>query len=382
MEREVLKGLPPSDVQVEVLSVSRQFGIVCAVDDVSLAIQRGQFVSILGPSGCGKTTLLRIIAGLERPDHGSVRINGVDITNAPPSKRPTNLVFQHGALFPHMTVFDNIAYGLKRKGWRGGQIKDRVEQLLALVQLTGYETRRPSQLSGGQARRVGLARALAPSPDVLLLDEPLSALDLKLRKEMQLELRRIHREVGTTFIYVTHDQEESLVMSDRIVVMRSGRVEQDATPRDIYANPSSAFVAGFIGETNLLQGLAIGTVDDTLVIQLDTNETIRAKGEGSGVELGSPCVVSIRPETVRIGAITSINPSTTNLLSGRVEEAIFLGDKVRIRAQSSNGTQLWTLAPFDSPSASLAVGDAIDLSWRVEDSRLLPSLEGQARSRR
>ena len=363
------------DNQVSVRNVSRSYGDIRAVDDVSINVERGSFLAVLGPSGCGKTTLLRIVVGLERPDSGSVVIDGIDVTATPPNKRPTNLVFQHGALFPHMTVAENIAYGLQRKGWKRGRIDDRVDEMLALVQLDGFGTRRPSQLSGGQARRVGLARALAPSPDVLLLDEPLSALDLKLRKEMQLQLRRIHREVGTTFIYVTHDQEEALVMSDRIIVMRAGRIAQDASPHELYTSPSSVFVAGFIGETNLLRcAVQLGVAGPPQVV-LETGEPVHVALEGGAERLGRQRTLSIRPELVRLEP-DPVPGDVVNAFAGMVEESIYLGDRVRIRVTTSGGLSIWSVVPFDSPAARLVVGQQTYLWWKPNDCRVLPEASG------
>ena len=369
---------PGARPQVAVQDVSRVFGDVRAVDSVSLDVDRGAFVSILGPSGCGKTTLLRIIVGLERPNQGRVLIDGVDVTGLPPNRRPTNLVFQHGALFPHLSVFDNVAYGLKRKGWKPAQMRGRVEQLLALTQLDGLESRRPSQLSGGQARRVGLARALAPEPAVLLLDEPLSALDLKLRKEMQLQLRRIHQEVGTTFVYVTHDQEEALVMSDRIVLMRAGRIVQDSTPKDIYSDPTSVFVAGFIGETNLLAASVAEVGPGEAALRLDSGEVVRARLEGSTFSTSSRCVLSVRPEV--IGLNRAHGDGATNSLSGEVTESIYLGNHVRVRVRTASGTCVWVHVPPSDPASTSRERDVVTFSWRIEDARVLapdPAGEGE-----
>ena len=367
----VAASQPSRTVQVSVQHVTKTFKDVVAVNDVSLDVERGSFVSLLGPSGCGKTTLLRIIVGLEHLDTGRVIIGGADMTGRPPNKRPANLVFQHGALFPHMTVFDNVAYGLRRKGWKKGAIAERVGQMLSLVQLGGLEGRRPSQLSGGQQRRVGLARALAVGPEVLLLDEPLSALDLTLRKELELHLRRIHQEVGTTFIYVTHDQEEALVMSERVVVMRAGRIIQDATPREIYTNPTSVFVAGFIGETNLLTG-TVASIDGTSCeLRLVTGETITAMVEDIALAADSAAVASIRPEFVRVGP--QATAETSNRLAGRIAESIYLGDHVRIRVDTPGGSRIWAHVAVESAAAALRQGELTTVAWRPEDGRILPS---------
>src|SRR5438034_2411213 len=245
--------MPPNgSAGIAVDGVSKRFGGVTAVDDVSVSIGEGEFFSLLGPSGCGKTTTLRMIAGFEVPDEGRILLQGRDVTSVLPSRRPVNMVFQQYALFPHMSIYDNIAFGLKVKRVPRGEHRERIEQLLRVVELEGLERRRPRQLSGGQQQRVALARALVNRPAALLLDEPLGALDVKLRKQMQLELKRIQTELGTTFVYVTHDQEEALAMSDRIAVMNRGLVEQIGGPREIYEHPQTAFVADFIGSLNAL----------------------------------------------------------------------------------------------------------------------------------
>jgi spermidine/putrescine transport system ATP-binding protein len=242
------------DVDVRLERVTKRFNEVTAVDDLDLDIQRGEFFSMLGPSGCGKTTTLRMIGGFEEPSAGTVYLNGKDVTGLPPYRRDVNTVFQSYALFPHLDVFENVAFGLRRKKVERGAIDQRVNDTLRLVDLPGFERRKPSQLSGGQQQRVALARALVNQPQVLLLDEPLGALDLKLRKQMQLELKRIQAEVGITFVYVTHDQEEAMTMSNRLAVMRHGRIEQIGAPVDVYEDPQTEFVAGFLGASNLLDG--------------------------------------------------------------------------------------------------------------------------------
>ena len=250
--------MPEIDVRLE--RVTKEFGTVAAVDDLSLDIEVGEFFSLLGPSGCGKTTTLRMIGGFEEPTYGTVYLGGNDVTDLPPYKRDVNTVFQSYALFPHMDVFENVAFGLRRKKIPKEVADGRVIEALRLVDLQGFEKRKPLQLSGGQQQRVALARALVNHPRVLLLDEPLGALDLKLRKQMQLELKRIQQEVGITFIYVTHDQEEALTMSNRLAVMRRGRIEQLGDPEQVYDNPSTEFVAAFLGASNLLEGQVEGQV--------------------------------------------------------------------------------------------------------------------------
>jgi spermidine/putrescine ABC transporter ATP-binding subunit len=253
-----------SDIAVEVESIRKRFGRIVALDDVSLQVRRGEFLTLLGPSGCGKTTLLRIIAGLERPSSGRVEIDGRDVTKVPPERRPLNMVFQGYALFPHLSVSDNIAFGLRLERMPKDRIRDRVLEMLELVRLSGHGDRRPEQLSGGQQQRVALARALAADPAVLLLDEPLSALDRRVRQSMQEELRAIQIAVGTTFIAVTHDQEEAMAMSSRIVLMESGTVEQVAGPEELYRNPRSMFAARFVGDANVLEGAIVADSDSSV----------------------------------------------------------------------------------------------------------------------
>ncbi|HWB56158.1 MAG TPA: spermidine/putrescine ABC transporter ATP-binding protein, partial [Gaiellaceae bacterium] len=249
-------GAPAADVRLE--SVTKRFDDVAAVDGISLEIPRGSFFALLGPSGCGKTTTLRMIGGFEDPTEGVIYLGDRDVTDLPPYKRDVNTVFQSYALFPHLSIYDNIAFGLKRKGVKGNQLKSRVTEALELVALSGMERRKPRQLSGGQRQRVALARALVNRPRVLLLDEPLGALDMKLRKQMQLELKRIQHEVGITFVHVTHDQEEAMTMADAIAVMNAGKIEQLGSPTELYESPRTVFVAGFLGISNLLHGTADG----------------------------------------------------------------------------------------------------------------------------
>jgi ABC-type Fe3+/spermidine/putrescine transport system ATPase subunit len=243
----------PRGPDVEFVGVTKRFGAVAAVDGIDLEVHPGEFLSLLGPSGCGKTTTLRLIAGFEQPDDGQVRIGGTDVSRVPPYKRDVNTVFQSYALFPHLSVLDNVAYGLKQRGLGRAERRGRATEMLALVRLEGLEGRKPRQLSGGQQQRVALARALVMHPRVLLLDEPLGALDLKVRKELQIELKRIQEEIGITFVYVTHDQEEALAMSDRVIVMNGGRIEQIGAPYEIYDSPATEWIAGFIGDTNFIR---------------------------------------------------------------------------------------------------------------------------------
>ncbi|MFO1056108.1 MAG: ABC transporter ATP-binding protein [Dongiaceae bacterium] len=339
---------------VVIAGVRKSFGGVTALDGIDLTIREHEFVSLLGASGCGKTTLLRIVAGFELPDAGSVSIRGADVTAVPPDRRPTNLVFQRGALFPHMTVFENIAYSLKIRRWPKAKIAAKVEEMLALVRLEGYGGRGPTELSGGQVQRVALARALAAEPSVLLLDEPLSALDLKLRQQMQLELRAIQRKLGATFIFVTHDQTEALVMSDRIAIMNRGRLVQLGTPREIYTRPASVFASDFIGQTNLLRGTvrAVDGRDATLDIegQAATGET------GSRLAAGEAAILSVRPESIRVAP-----DGAGGGLAGTVAEIVYLGNAVRIGTRVGEAV-VWAELR-DAEAAGLATGMAVRLAW-------------------
>jgi spermidine/putrescine transport system ATP-binding protein len=341
---------------------------VHAVRNMNLAIGEGEFFSLLGPSGCGKTTTMRMIAGFEDPTQGSVFLRGEDVTGVPANKRDVNMVFQSYALFPHMNVFDNVAFGLRRKGVPADDIKRKVAEMLAVVDLTGREKRRPRELSGGQQQRVALARALVNRPRALLLDEPLGALDLKLRQHMQVELKRIQREVGVTFVYVTHDQGEALTMSDRIAVMNDGRVEHLGTPREIYEHPATKFVAGFIGTSNLLSG-TVGSVDNgRAVIAVGPGERIVIPVDGAGVRPGQTLELSVRPE--------KINLSTTEpaggdhcVVRGVVTEVVYLGTSTNYNVTTSTGADVVVFDQNASNAEDIAArGDSVFLSWNPQHS--------------
>src|SRR5436309_15577078 len=294
-------------VAIALTGVSKSFGAAPAVNDVTFEIEDGEFFSLLGPSGCGKTTRLRMIAGFETPDAGRVVLRGTDVTTVPANRRPVNMVFQQYALFPHMSIYDNVAFGLRVKRVPRAEHAARIGDLLRIVALEGYEKRRPRQLSGGQQQRVALARALVNRPAALLLDEPLGALDVKLRKQMQLELKRIQHELGTTFVYVTHDQDEALAMSDRIAVMNGGRVEQIGAPREIYEHPSSAFVADFIGSLNALEFTAQELVGGLAVMRLGERERIVVP-VGPEIRVGESFRVAVRPERIELSPVGTAAP--------------------------------------------------------------------------
>ncbi|MGI9420759.1 MAG: ABC transporter ATP-binding protein [Geminicoccaceae bacterium] len=311
-----------SAVVVHLDHITKRFGDVVAVDDLDMQIMAGEFVTFLGPSGCGKSTTLRIIGGFERPDAGRVVLAGEDITAEPPNKRDVNMVFQDYALFPHMTVAGNMAFGLELKGQSRSEIDRRLAELLTLLELETLSERMPDQLSGGQRQRVALARALAPDPRLLLLDEPLAALDAKLRAQVQLELKDIQRRTGKTFFFVTHDQDEALTMSDRIVVMNEGRVEQSGTPEDLYHHPASRFVAEFIGETNLISG-TVTHVDGERVALDWQGATLHAVGDRSP-SIGQTVTAAIRPERITLRAGKA---AENGALQGRITKRVFKGSR-------------------------------------------------------
>jgi spermidine/putrescine transport system ATP-binding protein len=325
-------------VEVRLVDVVKRFGDIVAVDHIDLEVQDGEFFSLLGPSGCGKTTTLRMIGGFEQPTSGLIELQGRDVTWLPPYQRNVNTVFQNYALFPHLTIFENVAFGLRRRGVKVSEIKARVTEMLGLVELPGYDKRKPSQLSGGQAQRVALARALINRPAVLLLDEPLGALDLKLRKQMQVELKRIQQEVGITFVYVTHDQEEAMTMSDRIAVMNHGRYEQLGDPESLYERPMTRFVAGFLGVSNLLSGRLTGTADAYATCALPDATTIRVPRSMTNgheaIELG------VRPEKIRLHRVEDDVPGSQNQLIGTVLDASYLGVSTQYIVEGRGGVRL------------------------------------------
>ena len=363
-------------------SVSKSFGDLVAVRDLSLELTEGEFFTLLGPSGCGKTTTLRMVAGFEEPSAGRILIDGDDVGQLPPHQRPTNTVFQSYALFPHLSVGDNVAFGLRRKKVARGEIERRVGDELERVGLAAEIERRPNQLSGGQQQRVALARALVNYPKVLLLDEPLGALDLKLRNGLQLELKRIQREVGITFVYVTHDQEEALTMSDRIAVMNAGRVEQIGTAEDVYERPDTAFVAGFIGVSNLMPGVVSSRSGARGSVRLDAG--VEVEVPVNGLTQGERCHAVVRPEKLRI--VPSDGPTDDPAVDGVVESSVFLGTTTQIVVRLAGDVPITVLIPNadEAERQRLPGGGAnVKLSWAPEHIRLVrtsPDGAGEARN--
>ncbi len=349
-------------VIVEIKNINKFYGSTNqVVKDLNLEIYEGEFLTLLGPSGCGKTTTLRMIAGFEEPTSGSILIEGQNIENKEPFERNINTVFQSYALFPHMTIYDNIAYGLKMKKAKKDVIRTRVMEMLELVQLGGFEKRYPSQLSGGQKQRVAIARALINQPRVLLLDEPLGALDLKLRKQMQLELKRLQRKLNITFIYVTHDQEEALSMSDRIAILYNGVLEQVAQPWEIYEKPATKFVATFIGETNLFEGYVSEIKDNEVTAVIESGII---QGEGDTFELNEMIAVSVRPERMKY----SLSPVEGFHLEGVVKEQVYVGSILKTIVMIGNGNEIRIerLA-----GESLPAEGTVYLYWESKDAKLI-----------
>ena len=341
-----------------------------AVDHIDLEVREGEFFSLLGPSGCGKTTTLRMIGGFEQPTSGTIELQGKDVTWLPPYQRNVNTVFQNYALFPHLTIYENVAFGLRRKKVADSEVKSRVTEMLKLVELPGYEHRRPNQISGGQAQRVALARALVNRPAVLLLDEPLGALDLKLRKQMQVELKRIQQEVGITFIYVTHDQEEAMTMSDRIAVMNKGRYEQLGDPEILYEKPQTRFVAGFLGVSNLLRATRDGGEEGYAGLRLEDGTAVRVPtalldGTSGTIALG------VRPEKIRLSETTVDVPAGSNRLAGTIDHASYLGVSTQYIVKLADGHSV-TVYEQNVQRATKAElwtsGESVQLSWLPEHS--------------
>jgi len=357
------------DLRLE--SLTKRFGSIVAVDDISLTVPAGSFFALLGPSGCGKTTMLRMVAGLEDPTAGAIRLGDRDITGLRPYKRPVNTVFQSYALFPHLSVEDNVAFGLKRRGHR--HVGDQVEQMLDLVELSGYGRRRPAELSGGQQQRVALARALINSPQVLLLDEPLGALDLKLRRQMQIELKRIQTEVGLTFIHVTHDQEEAMTMADTVAVMNAGAIEQLGRPDELYDNPATTFVANFLGQSNLVAGEIRASRGAELEVDVH-GATIRVPSSRARVRSGKVWF-GVRPEKVILGSSVDTAEATNVLAPGVVTDVSFAGVSTQYLVRMPWDQELTVFEQNTGAHPVRRVGEGVDLRWRPEHTFVLDAAQ-------
>jgi spermidine/putrescine transport system ATP-binding protein len=350
---------------LEIRNVTRRFGDFTAVDRVSLSIEAGEFFTLLGPSGCGKTTLLRMIAGFDLPDSGTILLNGTDLADRPPEDRPVRTVFQSYALFPHMTVEGNVAFPLRMAKTPAGKIAPKVAEALADVRLTGFGKRYPHELSGGQKQRVAIARALVTHPTVLLLDEPLAALDAKLREEMQIELINLQKEVGITFVYVTHDQTEALALSHRIAVMSSGHVEQQDEPSRIYGFPRTRFVADFIGHCNLLSGPVTGNADGIVAVEVAGLGPVRVAANTT-LAAGRPGTVALRPEKIRIGAAAPAD-TPDNHYRGTVADMLYMGDVTMYIVDTPGGQKIEALLANSASGRAkfFEVGDSVEMSWPV-----------------
>ena len=348
-------------------NVTKFYGAMPAVEELDLAIGAGQFVTLLGPSGCGKSTTLRMLGGFEAPTSGEIYLNGEPISHLPPNKRNVNIVFQDYALFPHLSVGRNVAFGLELKGMQSAAIHKRVTELLSLVALQDFAERMPVQLSGGQRQRVALMRALAPDPNVLLLDEPLSALDAKLRQQMQIELKSIQQKTGKTFVFVTHDQEEALTMSDIVVVMNKGRIEQIGAPAEIYARPRSRFVADFIGQSNLLEGKVV-SVDGTVATMDWQGNVVLADVNGTNPIPGEGATLAVRPESLY--CLTE-RPNDRPAVRGRIIQRVFKGAHTSLNVTLENGASL--VLQLDPVALSHMKGDEVWVGWRERDAVLLAS---------
>ncbi|HSK84591.1 MAG TPA: ABC transporter ATP-binding protein [Rubrobacter sp.] len=375
MEERRIAERPPEEVEdpsqdvertvaVELSAVTKRFGEFIAVDELTLDIYEGEFFSLLGPSGCGKTTTLRMIAGFEEPSEGGISVDGDQMRGVPPYRRPVNTVFQSYAIFPHLNVFDNVAFGLRRSGVKGEELHKRVTEACEMVQLSGFERRKPSMLSGGQQQRVALARALVNHPKVLLLDEPLGALDLKLRKEMQLYLKDLQHEVGITFIYVTHDQEEALTMSDRIAVMNEGRVQQVADPPTLYERPKNRFVADFIGQTNVFSGMVESVSGKRITLSTPSGK-VEATAREAEVEVGSEAQATVRPEKIRFGS------EGDNVSTARIRQIVYLGVSTQYIAELPDGEKVVFYQQNSREDANPEIGEEVSVAWDTRNCLIL-----------
>ena len=343
---------------LKLLNITKTYGDFNAVNDLTLTIPEGSFFALLGPSGCGKTTTLRMIAGLEEPTHGTISLGSTEITHTKPYQRPINTVFQNYALFPHLTIFENIAFGLRRRGIK--DVDDQVNKALALVELPHLAQRKPTQLSGGQQQRIALARAIVNRPALLLLDEPLGALDLKLRRQMQIELKWIQKEVGLTFVHVTHDQEEAMTMADTIAVMNEGEIEQMGSPAELYDNPETAFVANFLGQSNLIKGTITGNDGDKLVTDVFGQKISLPKNRSHAVD--NSIYAGIRPEKFRISRVeTSVSGNI--LTGGKIEDVSYIGVSTQYQVAMPWGQELMVFEQNDDGVAPFNVGESVNISW-------------------
>jgi len=360
------------DPVIRIEHITKHFADFVAVHEANFDIAEGEFFSMLGPSGCGKTTTLRMIAGFEQPTAGRILLEGNDVSRTPPYKRDVNTVFQNYALFPHMDVFDNVAYGLRNRKVPGPEIERRVADILEIVRLADFAKRKPNQLSGGQQQRIALARALVNMPKALLLDEPLGALDLKLRQAMQLELKRIQRDVGITFIFVTHDQEEALTMSDRIAVMTQGRVDQIGSPTEIYSSPATTFVAGFIGTANLLPVKVVSQSGQQVTVDSRLGTQFQVPSGGRSYSPGSDATIMIRPERLVPSGAPLHGGAPAGTMECTITSLVFQGPVVRCQVKTGTGADLVAnLGPEDDP-ASLSVGSSITMTWAYDGAYLVP----------
>jgi len=346
---------------VEIVGAQKRFGSIVAFDQIDLSVAKNEFVALLGASGCGKSTLLRAIAGFESLSSGTVRIAGQDVTNVPPERRPTNLVFQECALFPHMSVRENVGFALKVRRWKRALLDEKVDEMLELVRMASYGNRKPSELSGGEKQRVALARALANEPKVLLLDEPFSALDFKLRQQMQLEVREIQRKTESTFIFVTHDQTEALIMADRVAVMHDGKIVQFGSPENIYSQPASLYVSDFVGQTNFLRCVIKSISSEAVVLQFGSF-TFKSKVLPD-LFVGQPVILSIRPEDVSITRRRLDEDPSVNAPCGSVTDVVYLGGRHKIGVELDGGFVFWTELQCGN-SENLKVGTRVRLYWK------------------
>jgi spermidine/putrescine transport system ATP-binding protein len=354
--------------EVTLVALTKRFADVTAVDGIDLQVASGEFFSLLGPSGCGKTTTLRMVAGFEQPTSGEIRLDGEDMAARPAHKRNVNTVFQSYALFPHLKVADNVAFGLKRAGVDRSEVRKRVAEAVELVQLTGLEKRKPAQLSGGQQQRVALARALVLKPRVLLLDEPLGALDAKLRRALQIELKALQEQIGLTFIYVTHDQEEALTMSDRLAVMNKGRIEQLGTPEEVYSEPSTTFVADFLGISNLMAGQARGRAGDACAVSLGEFQLQAARGD---LDTQGATRLVIRPERVRLEPREFTPSDAENRVPGMVERVVYMGAANHVLVRLAHGDVVTALIQDTGDGPRYAQGDPVRVHFPAEALRVL-----------